>query len=57
VNSGLILVSWFYLDKDGDLGSIVLILGFFEGGIDLNSFFIGGKILCFFNFFFEMRLF
>ncbi len=55
VNSGPIPVSWFYLDKDGDLGSTVPASGFFEGGIDLNSLFSGGKIPCFSNFLAETR--
>ena len=55
VNSGPIPVSWFYLDKDGDPGSIVPTSGFFEGGIDLNSLFAGGKIPCFSNFLAETR--
>ena len=55
VNSGPIPVSWFYLDKDGDLGSTVPTSGFFEGGIDLNSLFSGGKIPCFSNFLAETR--
>ena len=55
VNSGPIPVSWFYLDKDGDPGSTVPASGFFEGGIDLNSLFSGGKIPCFSNFLAETR--
>src|SRR4051794_4949860 len=55
VNSGPIPVSWFYLDKDGDPGSTIPTSGFFEGGIDLNSLFSGGKIPCFSNFLAETR--
>ena len=56
VNSGSIPVSWFYLDKDGDPGSTVPTSGFFEGGIDLNSLFSGGKIPCFSNFLAETQV-